>query len=99
MSGAMMDCCAAFGADFEGADLSGAILWGAHLEGANFVGADLSTANTEGAHFEGAVFDSTTVWPHGFDPLEAGAIRVGDDTGVYYRIEPAPGLFGSPDGT
>lgn len=27
---------------------------------------------------EGALFDDNTVWPLGFDPLEYGAIKVGD---------------------
>ena len=54
------------GADFRGANLSGAHLSGAHLSGADLWLADLS----------GATYDSKTIFPHGFDPVEQDMILV-----------------------
>ena len=52
----------------EGADLSHASLIQADLRGANLEGAKL-----EGTVLGGTHYDSTSRWPKGFDPEEAGA--------------------------
>lgn len=57
-------------AGLRGADLSLAILSGAYLTKADLTGADLTDANLEGAHY-----DNETLWPTGFNPEEAEAIR------------------------
>jgi uncharacterized protein YjbI with pentapeptide repeats len=72
-------------ADLSGADLSRANLFGAdlgwaELRGANLHGADLRRADLRGARLtgadlSGAVYDDETLWPEGFDPVPAGAIR------------------------
>lgn len=72
-------------ADLSGADLSRANLFGtdlgwAELRGANLRGADLRRADLRGARLSGAdlteaVYDDETLWPEGFDPALAGAIR------------------------
>ena len=79
------------GADLTGADLTFANLDGATLAGARLVGAALSLASLRGADLRGAdltatvpprfrlggaVYDFDTVWPDGFDPERAGAVRV-----------------------
>ena len=33
-----------------------------------------AASNLDGANLEGAVFDAKTIWPDGFDPLQAGAL-------------------------
>ena len=72
-------------ADLSGADLSRANLFGAdlgwaELRSANLRGADLRRADLRGARLTGAnlaeaVYDDETMWPEGFDPVPAGAIR------------------------
>jgi uncharacterized protein YjbI with pentapeptide repeats len=47
---------------------------GVNLIGANLSGADLTGADLDCAVLQGALYDKTTQWPEGFDPLSAGAI-------------------------
>jgi uncharacterized protein YjbI with pentapeptide repeats/uncharacterized protein YjdB len=73
------------GASFRRANLSGANLMIVGLEGADLTDANLSNASLDRANlsgaivtravFTGAFFNATTVWPAGFDPVAAGAIR------------------------
>ena len=60
------------------ADLSGANLVGADLSETNLCGADLRDANLIRVDLTGARYDSRTVWPEGFDPRAAGAIKVAE---------------------
>ena len=60
-----------------GIDLSGANLTGANLNVANLQGANLSGANLSGAFLGGATYNDATVWPDGFNPTAAGAVKVG----------------------
>jgi pentapeptide repeat protein len=60
-------------ANLEAADLRDADLAGADLRDANLRGADLTGADLTGADISGAVYDATTRWPVGFDPLSHGA--------------------------
>jgi uncharacterized protein YjbI with pentapeptide repeats len=53
-----------------GADLTNAVMRDADLRRTSFKDADLS-----GADLTGALYDDVTVWPAGFDPVAAGAIR------------------------
>jgi hypothetical protein len=64
------------GADLRDADLGGAYLRGADLGGAYLGGADLRGADLGGAVLRGARYDQLTLWPAGFDPVAAGAVRV-----------------------
>jgi uncharacterized protein YjbI with pentapeptide repeats len=57
-------------------DLSNANLIGANLQGAKLLLANLSGANLMGAHLGGATYTDATIWPTGFDPMAAGAIKV-----------------------
>ena len=43
--------------------------------GADLSGANLSAANLRRADLTGALYDNGTVWPEGFDPEAAGAVR------------------------
>jgi uncharacterized protein YjbI with pentapeptide repeats len=73
--------------DFSGAYFSGAYLSGAYLIGAYLIGADLTEADLTGARLSGArlsgadligarlsgaIADSETIFPDGFDPVDAG---------------------------
>ena len=74
-------------ADMTSTDLRGAILAGADLTGADLFGADLTGADLTGANLRGVDLSRTiltdailtdadgwgTIWPEGFDPVEAGA--------------------------
>ena len=62
----------------QGAELRGAFLGGADLFNADLAGADLRETNLIGADFSGVRYDGRTVWPEGFDPQAAGAVRVAD---------------------
>lgn len=67
-------------ADLSGADLRDALLDGADLAGASLAKADLRLtsligANLAGADLTGALYDGKTVWPDGFDPEKAGAVK------------------------
>ena len=61
-------------ADLSAANLNQADLWDANLRDANLRGADLSGTNLGAANLRGAIFDQSTKWPDGFDPIAAGAI-------------------------
>ena len=63
-----------------GASLEETILYNTDLRAANLSGADLSKANLTGVQLckngiEGAFFDDHTLWPAGFDPIAAGAVK------------------------
>jgi uncharacterized protein YjbI with pentapeptide repeats len=69
------------GADLSRANLLGADLSWADLKGANLRGADLKRADLRGARLQGAdltnaIYDRYTLWPEGYDPDEAGAVRI-----------------------
>ena len=79
------------GADLKGADLKGVHLTGVTLIGANLTEADLRTAdlteadlrltnfygaNLEAATFSFAVSDGYSIWPDGFDHIQAGVWEV-----------------------
>ena len=59
-------------ANLSGAYLSGADLTEADLTGARLSGARLSGADLIGARLSGAIADSETIFPDGFDPVDAG---------------------------
>jgi uncharacterized protein YjbI with pentapeptide repeats len=70
-------------ADLTGATLRRAVLERADLTGASLRGTDLRQAwlidaKLAGADLTGAVYDLTTAWPSGFDPVAAGAKMVTD---------------------
>jgi uncharacterized protein YjbI with pentapeptide repeats len=67
-------------ADLSGADLRDALLDNADLTGASLAKADLrltslKSAALAGADLTGALYDEKTVWPDGFDPVKAGAVK------------------------
>jgi uncharacterized protein YjbI with pentapeptide repeats len=78
------------GARLRGADLSYTLYHfgrGATLSGADLGAADLAEADLSGvdlrrvdhlheANLEGARYNSDTIWPDGFDPGDAGAVKV-----------------------
>jgi uncharacterized protein YjbI with pentapeptide repeats len=79
------------GANLEEANIRGATLAGADLRGANLARANLARANLEEANVRGATlagadlfranlklasYDDATIWPDGFDPINAGAIKL-----------------------
>lgn len=69
------------GAVLENADLREAILYDTNLQGANLHGAylqaaNLSHANLRDADLSWANYSGDTVWPHGFDPKAAQAIKM-----------------------
>jgi uncharacterized protein YjbI with pentapeptide repeats len=75
MTGASLKGAILSGSNFTGttlddADLTGATLWRAKLGGASLKGAKLS-----GVKLEGALYDDRTIWPTGFDPVAAGAVK------------------------
>lgn len=59
------------GANLIEADLRGADMSRANLSKADLCGADMSKAN-----LKEAIYDTTTRWPDGFDPVSAGASEV-----------------------
>lgn len=63
-------------ADLTGADLTGARLAGARLDLADLRGADLHAADLSQVSLRDAVADDATIWPEGFEPLDAG-VRLG----------------------
>jgi uncharacterized protein YjbI with pentapeptide repeats len=67
-------------ADLTGINLNDALLDGANLSNAKLHDADLrrtsfKEADLSGADLTGALYDDTTVWPAGFDPAAAGAVK------------------------
>ena len=71
------------GAGIEGSNLSGADLRGAILAEACLEWTDLSGADLSGAALREALYNKKTVWPDGFDPVQAGAILVKWPDGFY----------------
>jgi uncharacterized protein YjbI with pentapeptide repeats len=67
LSGAIL-----IGADLSGADLSRAKLSEAKLSQADLSQADLSRANLSEARLNGAIADTKTIFPDGFDAVDAG---------------------------
>jgi uncharacterized protein YjbI with pentapeptide repeats len=75
------------GARLYSASLRGALLNSSDLTEAKLLRADLSGASLKGACFKGAEFEETilynaryddaTIWPEGFDPAAAGAVKDG----------------------
>ena len=73
------------GANFRGAQLIGASLSDSLLDKADFAGANLANTDLrfarmtdtllDNANLAGAFYDQYTIWPQGFDPVKAGAIR------------------------
>ena len=66
-------------AKLTNANLDGAALQGANLTEAILSGANLRNSNLTGAVLSGALYDSQTLWPTGFDPVAAGAVRISGD--------------------
>ena len=78
-------------ADFSKATLVDTTFYLADLRGANFAGATMHSCRMQQARLEGAnlrdativkcdlrvTYDDSTVWPSGFDPIEAGAVYTG----------------------
>ena len=60
--------------NFTDVNFSEAILKESNFEGCNFCGAMLLCEQIESCNFKGAIFDDTTVWGNGFNPIEYGAI-------------------------
>ena len=69
------------GTSFHAADLRGAALFGARIHEADFSqarleGTDMRVSGLDSADLK-ATFDSSTLWPAGFDPIKAGAVFIG----------------------
>lgn len=62
------------GATFKGASFANTDLLGSVFYQADIRGADFTTAILSNAKFKAAVYDNTTKWPVGFDPVQAGAV-------------------------
>ena len=52
------------------------------LRETNLIGVDLSASDLTSAQLTGAIFDNTTIWPNGFDPIAAGAINNDPNSGT-----------------
>jgi len=63
------------GADMTGADLSGADLRWSELRRVDLYATYLSGADLTGAKMRDARYNKHTVFPEGFDPLEAGMVQ------------------------
>ncbi len=87
LSGAKLDRAFLMGVNLQGANLSGtklesaflinanlqdASLRGAKMEYAFLTGANLKNADLRDANLQNTYYDSSTVWPDGFDPVAAG---------------------------
>ena len=82
LSGANLGEAVLVEADLSWADLSDADLQRANLERAYLFetklhGAKLLEANLGQVDLRGAEFSDTTLWPTGFDPVRAGAVKTG----------------------
>src|SRR2546425_6767476 len=83
LTGALLGGADLRAARLKGADLTGALLEGVMLRDADLRGARLSgvrlqglgwqEADLRGAILQGALYDHTTEWPTGFDPVKHGA--------------------------
>ena len=82
------------GADLTGASLAEAELFGTRFAGALLSGADLFHCDLSEADLQLALYDEATRWPPNFNPIEAGAVRVGDQHALFYRTGPSQSLFG-----
>ncbi len=86
LRGANLNNAELYQVDFTGADLQGASL-GFHargriwMENANLCGADLREIKTiSGVYvWEGAIYNSATLWPKDFNPVEEGAVLIADE--------------------
>jgi len=74
-------------ADLMGANLMGAYLIGAALEGALLIGTNLSGALLSGVYLSNVAYSRKTIWPDGFDPVEAGAFLAEDDKEYFVFTE------------
>jgi hypothetical protein len=72
LTGADLTGASARYATFDLANFTGAILNGADFHGAGFLSADLSKTDLSGAKLQRCFYNSTTKFPEGFDPKEAG---------------------------
>lgn len=64
------------GANLERANLNEAQLYRANLQETNLKGAQLRKAKIEGVELRRAFYDSTTIFPYGFEPKKHGMILV-----------------------
>jgi len=62
--------------NLKNADLGDSILRGVDLSGAELQGTNLKSADLEGAILKNAKYNSKTIFPDGFSPVEAGMIEV-----------------------
>jgi formylglycine-generating enzyme required for sulfatase activity/uncharacterized protein YjbI with pentapeptide repeats len=62
------------GSNFRNASMKGGDSVGAKYIGANFEGANLTGRNLSGANLTDAIYNLSTIWPDGFDPVSAGAV-------------------------
>lgn len=67
-------------ANFQGSDLRGADLSGANMQSADFRGVDLRETKMSGTKFTNAKYDSSTMFPPGFNPEAAGFRYISDTT-------------------
>lgn len=58
------------------AELSEAFLNMANLNGAHLMGANLNLVDLSETYLRGSQYNTDTIWPEGFDPDAAGAIRI-----------------------
>ncbi len=83
LSNAMLSDANLANANLREANLTGANLRFANLSGANLRGANLSKVKTGGVTaaqsglWSRALYDARTIWPVDFDPVAAGALKVG----------------------
>jgi hypothetical protein len=77
LDGASLVAATLASADLRDLDFAGVVLVVTNLSGADLSGANLGAAILVSADLSGARYDSHTIWPEGFDPVAAGAIRVG----------------------
>ena len=59
-----------------------ALIGNIDLRETNLIGVDLSASDLTSAQLTGAIFDNTTIWPNGFDPIAAGAINNDPNSGT-----------------
>ena len=59
-----------------------ALIGNIDLKETNLIGVDLSASDLTSAQLTGAIFDNTTIWPNGFDPIAAGAINNDPNSGT-----------------
>jgi hypothetical protein len=85
------------GTHLDGATLCEADLRDAELDRAHLHGANLTDAKLDRAELRGALYDDWTMWPKGFDPVKAGAVKAPDVTSSLPSPSPsAPSPSASP---